>query len=282
MVEKTKGVGGWLLLFVIILVFITPLYLLFDVIVNPSFYSFSSGVYDLASLVWVFAVAIWSIVVGVSIWTRKEKAIIYAKEFLIVSLVLTIVFTFLYLDLYTAEEQGVLFTDVFRSLIFFGIWFSYLSASKRVKNTFKQTSIEWKRLGIIFLIVLGALFLITMISSLFPQNIETAGLKIAGTPREFTENYTLNANLAQYHEFINQNVITDSTISFESNYPISIFLVKGENDFNNFIEGLDYEIYEGCLVEEKSSGEIRCTISSGGIVIWNYNPYTVRYSLTIR
>ena len=262
--------------------FITPLYLLFDVITNPSFYSFSSGVYDLASLLWIFVIAIWSIVVGISIWNKKERAIIWAKELLIVSLILGEIFTFLYFDLYTLEEQDLLFIDLFRSLIFFGIWFSYLSVSKRVKNTFKKTKIEWRRLGIIFLIVLGALFLITIISSFFPQNIETAGFKVAGTLSEFTQEFNLDAETAQYHEFANQNLVTDSIITFESNYPISVFLMKSEDDFNNFIDGLDYEIYDGCFIEEQIRGEIRCTISSGGIVVWNYNPYNVEYTLTIK
>lgn len=277
-----QGIGGWLLLFVIILTIIQPLRLLYDVIANPSFYSYSSGVYDLTSLLWVLGIAIWGIVVGISIWRAKEKAIIWAKELLIISLVLSIVFTFLYSGLYPLEEQEILFKEIFRSLVFFGFWFSYLNVSKRVKNTFKKTKINWKRLGAVFLIVLGALFLISIISSLFPQNIETAGLKIAGTPQEITQNYTLDTEMAQYHEFANQDFITDSIITFESNYPINVILVKSENDFNNFIKGEDYEIYEGCLVEEQTNGEIRCVISSGGIIVWNYNQYDAEYSLTIK
>jgi len=282
MTDKIKGVGGWLMLFAVILTIIQPLYLLFDVIANPSFYSYSSGVYDLASLLWVLGIAIWGIVVGISIWKVKEKAIVWAKEFLIISLVIGVVFTFLYSGLYTLEEQDILFVELFRSLIFFGIWFSYLSVSKRVKNTFKKTKVEWKRLGIVFLIVLGALFLISMISGLFPQNIETGGVKIAGTPQEITQEYTLEAEMVQYHEFADQNTITDSIISFESNLPISVFLVKNEEDFNNFLEGSDYEIYDGCLVEEQYSGEIRCTISTGGVVVWNYNQEDIEYSLTFK
>lgn len=281
-VEKLKGVGGWLLLFVIILTFITPAYLLFDVIANPSFYSFSSGVYDLSSIIWVFGIAIWSIVIGISLWNRKEKAVIWAKEFLIVSLVLGVFFIFFSFDLYTSEEQDLLFVELFRSIIFFVIWFSYLNASERVKNTFKDRKINWKRLGIIFLIALGTLFLITILSSLFPQNIETAGFKVAGTPLEFEQEYTLNAETAQYHEFTNQNIVTDSIIEFQSIYPISVLLVKSEQEFDNFIEGLDYEIYEGCFVEEQNSGEIRCTISTGGLVVWNYNSYGVNYTLRLK
>ncbi len=280
--EELKGVSGWLFLFVIILTFIQPLYLLFDILANPSFYSFSSGVYDLTSLLWVFALAIWSVVIGISIWNKKEKAIIWAKEFLIVSLVLGIVFTFLYFDLYTLEEQDLLFIDLFRSLVFFGIWFSYLSVSKRAKNTFKKTKIEWKRLGVVFLIVLGTLFLITILSSLFPQNIETAGFKVAGTPQEFEQEYSLEAETAVYHEFQNQNIVSDSIIGFESDYPLSVFIVKSEQDFNNFIDGLDYEIYDECIIEERSSGEIRCTVSSGGIIVWNYNAYDVDYTLRLK
>jgi hypothetical protein len=280
--EKLNGIKGWLLFFAITLTIIRPLYLLFDVIVNSSFYSYSSGVYDLASLLWVLGIAIWSMIVGIAIWKIKEKAIIWAKELLILSLVIGLVFTFLYSGLYTLEEQEILFVDLLRSLVFFGIWFSYLSVSKRVKNTFKKTKIEWKRLGIIFLIVLGTLFLIILVSSLFPQNIETAGIKIAGTPQEITQEHTLEAEMAQYHEFADQNLIADSIISFESNQPISVFLVKSEEDFNKFIEDSDYEIYDGCFVEEEYVGEIRCTISSGGIVVWNYNQESVEYNLTFK
>ncbi|MBR9683577.1 DUF2569 domain-containing protein [Candidatus Woesearchaeota archaeon] len=282
MKEKIKGIEGWLLFFVIILIIIQPGFLLFDVIINPSFYSYSSGIYDLFSLLLVFGLAIWSIAVGIAIWNKKRRAIIWAKEFLIVSLVISIVFTFLYFGLYTLEEQNILLVDLFRSLISFGIWFSYLNVSKRVKNTFKKTKIEWKRLGIVFLVMLGVLFLTGIVSSLVPQNIETAGLKIAGTPQEITQEYTLEAEMVQYHEFGEQNIITDSIISFESNLPTSVFLVKSEKDFNNFVDGFDYEIYDGCFVEEKYSGEIRCTISSGGVVVWNYNQEDIEYSLTFK
>ena len=282
MAEKIQGVSGWLLLFVIILTIITPLYSLFDIFANPSFYSFSSGVYDLSSLIWVFGLAIWSLIIGIAIWNKKENAVIWAKEFLIVSLVLGVIFTFISFDLYTIEEQDILFVELFRSIVFFTIWFSYLSVSKRVKNTFKKRDIDWKRLGIVFLIVLGVLFLITIATSFIPQDIETAGFKVAGTPLEFEQEYSLESETAVYHEFQNQYIVSDSIINFESDYPLSVFIVKSEQDFDNFIKGLDYEIYDGCVAEEKSSGEIRCTVSTGGIIVWNYNPYDSNYTLRLK
>lgn len=280
--EKLKGIGGWLMFFIVILVFITPIYLLFDIVANPTFYSFSSGVYDLSSIIWVLALAIWSVVVGISLWRRKENAVIWAKEFLIVSTVLGVFFIFFSYGLYTSEEQGILFVELFRSIIFFAIWFSYLNASERVRNTFKNRKTNWKRIGIIFLIVLGALFLITILSSFFPQDIETAGYKVSGVPLEFKQNYTLEAEIASYHEFEDQYSTTDVIINFESDYPLSVFIVKSESDFDNFIEGRDYEIYQGCIVEEQYYGEIRCTVSSGGLVVHNLNRWDVNYNLTIK
>ena len=108
MVEKIKGVEGWLLLFVIILTITSPLLIIFDIIANPSFYSYSSGVYDLSAIFFALGIAIWSIVIGIAIWKKKEKAIIWAKEFLIISFALGVIFLFLYFDLYTYEEQDLL------------------------------------------------------------------------------------------------------------------------------------------------------------------------------
>lgn len=135
------------------------------------------------------------------------------------------------------------------------------------------------------LIILGSFMIIggILINFFFfgpsssPQVLETAD---AGIPKDFTQD-AMDAETAQYYLFTDQISTTDSIIRFESNYPISVFLVKSEDEFNNFLEGLDFETYEGCFVEEAAIGEIRCTISLGGIIVWNYNPYNVKYNLTI-
>lgn len=162
------------------------------------------------------------------------------------------------------------------SFFIFAIYYGFVNRD-RIKSGDKKAwaiIIVFVFLGLLTLAGTFMIWLTEMQSSISQSNI-------TGTPKETTEDYTLDANLVQYHEFIIEHPI-NSTISFKSNYPITVFLVKSEDDFNNFLDGLDYEIYDNCLAEKKYSGEIKCRISSGGIVVWNYNPYRVKYTLTIK
>ena len=64
----------------------------------------------------------------------------------------------------------------------------------------------------------------------------------------------MKLSLYNINEFTEQNFVVDSIVEFESNYPIDVFLVKSEHDYDNFANNLDYEAYEGCIVEERYSG----------------------------
>ena len=95
--------------------------------------------------------AIFSFYAGLKLWNIKSGAVKIAKAFLIIQLLLTFIITitrpFMTFDI---EPKGTIFGAVLLSLIpsllQFGLWYLYLSKSRRVYNTYRGT--EEKRLSI--------------------------------------------------------------------------------------------------------------------------------------
>ena len=101
---------------------------------------------------------------------------------------------------------------------------------------------------------------------------------MSGTLPQLEKQY-IEAETVSYHEFEDQTGIEDVIIRFKSNSPLDVLIVKSEQDYINYANDLDYEMYSGCIIQEKYEGEIRCTISTGGIVVWNYHPYPEEYDI---
>ena len=142
-----RGVGGWLLVFCVILTILIPLFKL------PSLFStyrdasrlFESfpRLYFIVLLNTVLGVGliIFSIYAGVSLWQKNSKGPVIAKRYLFVYLVYAFFSNgLLFLaGLPTEAIEAVLreaFLNIFNSAIFAGIWYAYLERSIRVKNTF--------------------------------------------------------------------------------------------------------------------------------------------------
>jgi uncharacterized membrane protein len=91
-----------------------------------------------------FGLAAYSLVTGIRLWMLKPDAVRQAKIFLIVSLALAIVSVVIFAASTetsdTAITTGV--TEFFGAAISFTIWWLYLAKSKRVRNTFKHTSLR--------------------------------------------------------------------------------------------------------------------------------------------
>lgn len=277
--KELKGVGGWLLLFIITLVFITPLSALYY---SSSDYYVIDGQFDTGLVLINIGFAVWAVVVGILLWGKKQNAVVRTKEFLMAYLVFNIVSVIVgaVLGGYSSDPD-LLYSDfggLIRTVVYFAIWFSYLNVSVRVKNTFKKRDLSMKRLIITILITLIAAFLLIFLFS--PYYFETETLNVDATIKPVTE--TLTGGYLQYHPFADQYSIQDISVEFESvGGAIEIYLVKSEDEFDKFIAGEDIDVYQGCYKKNLETGIINCEVQSGGIIVYNPNSVDVTYTLKL-
>lgn len=145
-----EGVGGWLLLFCIILTVVTPILLFFHALpgFGDEFGAVAEAYPGIGKAFWVetlgyAAVTCYGIWVGIMLWRRHPRGKTWAKNYLRVRLGL---FIFLSLIIYSmmADVSGSveyhftssLMTGVVMEFLFFALWFGYFSKSKRVTNTY--------------------------------------------------------------------------------------------------------------------------------------------------
>jgi hypothetical protein len=139
--QKLVGIRGWLLFFVISLIFIGPIILAATLAPEIGLLGTLPSSDEKNIAVFIICVAailgLASIFIGVQIWQVKINAIRYAKIYLIASVIINLgAAILLYNTLGEAIGPKELIIDFFRTLIGCGIWYAYLSFSKRVKNTF--------------------------------------------------------------------------------------------------------------------------------------------------
>lgn len=131
-VDRLKGIRGWLLLFLLGLVFVTPLSSFFGGLNSGDAFSFG---FDLL----FGALAIYT---GIALWRGATNALRLVKVYFVVALVmavLEIVSGILTAPATTASStpsQNNSLTEGFRMLIGVAIWWSYFKKSKRVKATY--------------------------------------------------------------------------------------------------------------------------------------------------
>jgi len=149
--EKRKIKWGWMALFIAILVVILPISHLFYLI-----YSWSDAInYDLFNLypnfyfvalaevtITLFLI-FFSIYAGLSLYLFKDRAVSKAKMFLIVYLIIGIFLPSLYYFAGFPEDVGYyigaeIFGEIFRSFIFFGVWYWFITSSKTVNRIYFQ------------------------------------------------------------------------------------------------------------------------------------------------
>jgi hypothetical protein len=144
---KYVGVRGWLLLFCLILVVISPLFnvIIFIVTldkVTPYFEQFSGlKTPFVIGTILDIALMVFSIYAGISLWQIRPNAVSIAKTFLGFYLGVTILGIFLPITGNLPPEllghmikEG--FKQTFPAYTFYWIWSSYLNKSKRVAVTY--------------------------------------------------------------------------------------------------------------------------------------------------
>lgn len=135
-------VGGWLLVFCVILTIVSPAITGYSVVAgwqaaSPLFDKVPglSGLILLDSLV-NLGIAAGAIYVGARLWSVKPGADKTAKSFLVC---LPIVRAFLFMIVLFSDVRGLgfaAFMSLFQTSVFAMIWHAYLDRSKRVQATF--------------------------------------------------------------------------------------------------------------------------------------------------
>jgi hypothetical protein len=140
---------GWMGLFIVILVVISPLFSIYTIITSwndvvaydlfnlyPKFY-----LVCIIDLVVSIFLIIFSIYAGLSLYILKDRALFKAKLFLIIGLIYGIVAPFsIYFAGFPEDAlylaSGEIGSSIFRSFIFFGIWYWFITSSKTVKRIY--------------------------------------------------------------------------------------------------------------------------------------------------
>ena len=148
--EELVGVGGWLVLFCLVILVFSParaafsLYGFYTSVVS-SLYTNTSVQYIFAAVVLpTVALMLFSMYCGIQLWMVKKGAVEVTKIFLITYMVVNTLSLFIvFSGGFTPESFNILTSKLLfpyvQSCIFFGVWFSYLNMSKRVKNTYVTT-----------------------------------------------------------------------------------------------------------------------------------------------
>ena len=142
-------VGGWLLLLCFALAIGSPLRTLYNLITS---YNATVTLFDqfpgLRSLLYIdgtlsIVLMALSIRAGIALWTIKQGAVNIAKNYLLIFLGYSVIAMFLpFIAGLPSEANDAMIPEVIKSilqsLVFFGIWYSYLNVSKRVKSTYSS------------------------------------------------------------------------------------------------------------------------------------------------
>lgn len=140
-------VGGWLMLFCITLVLVNPIQLLGGLLstdLRDTAVVFDQfpflAVLGIVESVGDVLLAMFSIYAGVQLLGRKRNAVRTAKLFLIVGVTYTLISYALTVAAVPQSMRAEVVSDLSRGLgrplVYAGIWFTYLSRSKRVRETF--------------------------------------------------------------------------------------------------------------------------------------------------
>lgn len=145
------GVRGWLLLFCLALTVFSPIATAFFLIANyqgaTQYFEQYPGLRVISRIDIVLSVSLmaFSVYAGICLWRKKRNAVRIAKAYLWTYLGYSVIASGLPFGAglpAVAHETmiiGVLKT-LFRALLFFALWYSYLTGSKRVKATFPSGS----------------------------------------------------------------------------------------------------------------------------------------------
>ena len=89
----------------------------------------------------------------------------------------------------------------------------------------------------------------------------------------------INPDYVVFRPFIDQTTTRSVKFSFSSNLPINVYFVPSSEDYNKFMANEQYDTYQNCFFEEKTSESIDCSVSTGGMILYNPNSQNVTYTI---
>ena len=120
-----KGVGGWLLFFIITIVFIQPIVYLYSFIQYESFFH--------------LLLLTFSLVAGINLWKVNKGAVKIAKAYLLTLVGVGLLDVILICQGDPKIDCAYFFGRQSLSIFIYPtIWYTYLSKSKRVQNTYSK------------------------------------------------------------------------------------------------------------------------------------------------
>jgi hypothetical protein len=145
--DELRGVKGWLLLLCFALTIGSPLRTLYNLVTS---YNETSPFYDqfpgLKKLLYIDGtlstlLMVLSVRAGIALWNIKPEAVQITKKYLVTFLGYSAIAAVLPFTIGMPPEVNEAMIPevvkaVIQSLFFFGIWYSYLNVSKRVKATY--------------------------------------------------------------------------------------------------------------------------------------------------
>ncbi len=148
-VSKYRGVGGWLLLLCVGLTIIGPLMRLSGIgSTMAELPRISAVLPSLVTLIYVenifsLFITAFSVYAGYSLWAVKPNAVYKAKAFLITLVIFAVFDLFLIymIELPVAVANEAIAQGIFglvQSVLYTGVWFAYLTQSKRVRATYGE------------------------------------------------------------------------------------------------------------------------------------------------
>lgn len=135
--RNLNNIGGWLSFFIFTLIIINPIFNLFLTFIEPI---------DIFVITEGIAIASLFLLTGIFLSKKKPYAVKFAKVSLTITLLLNIIYFFVYND----------FSYIAQGLFYFIIWISYLYKSKRVKLVYGKLKEKtsgyqiWSILAIIY------------------------------------------------------------------------------------------------------------------------------------
>ena len=102
----------------------------------------------------------------------------------------------------------------------------------------------------------------------YPQIVET---------KKITSD-SLSGGYVVYYPFTDSKE-NEIKLEFNSTLPIIVHFVLSEQDYQNFMEDINYEKYEGCSFYNQKNKQISCNVSTGGVLVYNPNTQSTNYTI---
>jgi len=146
-----SGIGGWLLLLVVSLTFLNPGVTIYNLYTgyreaHPIFYLFPGlRTTFIIDIILSAAMMSFSLFAGISLWRIKPKAVRVAKKYMTAAAAYALVGAVLpfLAGLPARDNESIVvpgLVQFFQTLIYVGVWASYLNKSKRVASTYRSAN----------------------------------------------------------------------------------------------------------------------------------------------